>query len=403
MLSGIVHDSILVLAWLLAFVWWRRSIEALRGIRTMLDLTELDRDTLPQLIDHQPPHLTVVVPARDEATSIEATLRSLFSQTGIRLQIVAVDDRSVDATGAKMDALATDAASGPHAYEVLHIRELPSGWLGKPHALAKGVERAKAPWLLFTDADVLFVPEALHLALRTAIREKVDHFVLAPTLISERLAEAAIQATIQVLGHFIARLWKIGDPNARDAFGVGGFSMVRREALSTIGGIDRLRMEVVEDVSLGWLIKREWHGRSLMVLGPGLVRLRWLNGTFGIVRLLEKNAFAGMRYNVPMTLVVCLSLLLHALVPLAALAEGPWGMVAAALTYSGIAIGIHANRKLNRISPLLALMFAPSVLIVVWAFLRSMALTLVRGGVVWRGTLYPLNELKKGMVHFWLA
>lgn len=403
MLSGIAHDTILVLAWLLAFVWWRRSIEALRGIRTMLDLTELDRDALPQLPDHQPPHLTIIVPARDETTSIEATLRSLFSQTGIRLQIVAVDDRSVDGTSERMDALRAEAAASPHQYEVVHIRELPSGWLGKPHALAHGVERAKAPWLLFTDGDVLFAPDALHLALRTAIRENVDHFVLAPTLISETPGEAAVQAAIQLLAHFATRAWKIGDPKAKDAFGVGGFSMVRREALSAIGGIDRLRMEVVEDVSLGWLIKREWHGRSLMVLGPGLVRLRWLNGTFGIVRLLEKNGFAGFRYSIALTLTACLSLLLHALVPLVALAEGPWGIAAAALTYTGIVIGIYANRKLNQLSPLLALVFAPSVLVVVWAFLRSMVLTLVRGGVVWRGTHYPLADLKKNMVHFWLA
>lgn len=403
MLSGIAHDTILVLAWLLALVWLRRSIEARSGIRTMIDLTEIDQDALQQLPDHQPPHLTVIVPARDEATSIEATLRSLFSQTGIRLQIVAVDDRSMDGTGEKMDALATEAASGPHAYQVLHIRELPSGWLGKPYALAKGIERADAPWLLFTDADVFFAPDTLHLALRTAIRENVDHFVLAPTLISETPGEAAVQAAIQLLAHFATRAWKIGDPKAKDAFGVGGFSMVRKEALTAIGGIDRLRMEVVEDVALGWLIKREWHGRSLMVLGPGLVRLRWLHGTFGIVRLLEKNGFAGFRYSIALTLTACLSLLLHALVPLVALAEGPWGIAAAALTYLGIAIGIYANRKLNQLSPVLALFFAPSVLIVAWAFLRSMFLTLFRGGVVWRGTRYPLDDLKKNMVHFWLA
>lgn len=400
MLSGIAHDTILVLAWLLAFVWLRRSIEALRGIPTVTDLTEIDRVAWPQLPDDRSPHLAVIIPARDEAETIDGTLRSLLAQTGIRLQIVAVDDRSSDDTGEKMDALRAEAATSPHQFEVVHIRELPSGWLGKPNALAKGIEHSNAPWLLFTDADILFAADALHLALRTAIRENADHFVLVPTLLTNTLGESAVLATIQVLGHFIARLWKIGDPNAKDAFGVGGFSMVRREALTAIGGIDRLRMEVVEDVSLGWLIKREWHGRSLMVLGPGLVQLRWLNGTFGIVRLLEKNGFAGFRYSIALTLTACLSLLLHALVPLAALTEGPWGVAAAALTYTGIAIAIRANRKLNQLSPWLALMFAPSLLIVVWAFLRSMFLTLMRGGVVWRGTLYPLKELKKNMVPF---
>lgn len=401
--STALQDAILIAAWLLALIWFLRSIEALHGMRSMLDLTLIDRNLLPSLPDQQAPHLTVIVPARDEAGSIEATLRLLFAQTGIRLQILAVDDRSTDGTGETMEKLRAGASPGPHAYEALHVRALPEGWLGKPHALARGVERAQAPWLLFTDGDILFAPDALHLALRAAIREKADHFMLAPTLIAESWGEKAIQATLQVLGYFAARPWKIGDPKAKDAFGVGGFSLVRREALDAIGGMERLRMEVVEDVGLGWLIKREAQRRSLMVLGPDLVRVRWLRGMFGIVNLLEKNAFAGMRFSVPMTTLACLLLLIDALLPLAALAMGSWGVLAAALMFAAIAVGIHANRKLNGLSPLLALAFAPSVLMVAWAFFRSMALTLVRGGVIWRGTLYPLRELKKNMIGFRLT
>jgi glycosyltransferase involved in cell wall biosynthesis len=398
--AGLIHSIILGLAWLIALIWLRHSLMALYGIRSMLDLTELDRRTLSPLPPDDSPHVTVLVPARDEAESIETTLRSLLAQTGICLQIIAIDDRSSDTTGEKMDALSSEAALSPHTFEVLHLRELPSGWLGKPHALARGIDRAKAPWLLLTDGDVLFAPEALHLALRTAMREKADHFVLGPTLLSGSLGESAIVANLQILGHFVARLWKIGDPNAKDAFGVGGFGLMRREALAAIGGMERLRMEVVEDVSLGWLIKRELRGHSLMVLGPGLVRLHWVRGTLGIVRLLEKNGFAGMRYSVALMLAACLALLLHALVPLVALFAGPWGIAATILTYLGIALCIHANHKLNGHSPWLALFFAPCVLIFVFAFLRSTILTMTRGGVAWRGTLYPLAELKKHMVPF---
>ena len=400
MLSSAVHDTFLVAAWLLALAWLRRAVEALVGIPTMLDLTEIARSALPPLADQQSPHLTVVVPARDEGASIEATLRSLLAQTGIRLQIIAVDDRSTDGTGETMDKLRGEALSGPHVYEVLHVRALPEGWLGKPHALARGIDQAKAPWLLFTDGDILFAPDALHLALQVAIREKADHFMLAPTLIAESWGERAIQATIQVLGNFVARPWKIGDPNAKDAFGVGGFSLVSRAALAAIGGMERLRMEVVEDVGLGWLIKREAHRRSLMVLGPDLVRVRWLRGMFGIVKLLEKNAFAGMRFSVTMAVVVCIALLIDAFLPLAALGVGPWGVTAAVVMYAAVAIGIYANRRLNGLSSWLALAFAPAVLIMAWAFFRSMWLTLERGGVVWRGTLYPLKELKEGMASF---
>lgn len=394
---------VLVLAWVLALLWLGRSIEALFGIRAMIDLTELDEAALPLLPVDSSPHLTVIVPARDEVTTIETTLRSLLAQNGIRLQIIAVDDRSTDGTAARMEALRVEAAASPHSYEVLHILELPEGWLGKPHALAQGIAQARAPWLLFTDGDILFASEVVGRALRTAIREQADHLVVAPTLLAESLAEKANQATIQVLGHFVARMWKVGDPKAKDAFGVGGFSMVSREALTAVGSMERLRMEVVEDVGLGWLIKREAGRRSLMVLGPNLVLLRWLHGAFGIVRLLEKNAFAGTRYSVPTTMLACFALLTDAFLPLAALFLGPWGVLAAALMYASVALGIYANRKLNRRSPLLAILFAPCVLIVAWAFFRSMLLTLVRGGVVWRGTLYPLKELKKHMAGFRLT
>lgn len=395
---GVLSLVVIVLAWLLALVWLSRMVEALRGIPAMIDLTEIDGRALPPLPENGAPHVSVIVPARDEMDTIEATLRSLLAQTGIQLQIVAVDDRSTDGTGEKMDALAREAGPGPHQTDVVHIRELPSGWLGKPHALAQGVGRATASWLLFTDGDVLFAPDALHLALRTAIREKTDHFVLAPTLIAGSLGEKAVQATIQVLGHFLARMWKIGDPKAKDAFGVGGFGLIRREALAAVGGMERLRMEVVEDVGLGWLIKREARRHSLMVLGPGLVRLRWIRGFFGIAGLLEKNAFAGMRFSVPLTVLGCIALLVDALLPLVALAAGPWGISAAVTIYIAIGMGMRANRKLNGLSLVLALAFAPCVLVVTWAFLRSMALTLARRGVIWRGTLYPLADLKRGMV-----
>jgi hypothetical protein len=396
----VAHYSVLVLAWLLALVWVRRAWETLRGMRSMIDITQLDQNTLPQLPEEQALHVSVIVPARDEEDTIETTLRSLLAQTGIHLQIVAVDDRSGDSTGAKMDALAHEAAGGPHQLDVLHIHELPSGWLGKPHALAQGVKRARAPWLLFTDGDVIFAPEALHLAVRTAIREHADHFVLAPTLISQTIGAAATQATSQVLAHFVTRVWKIADDKAKDAFGVGGFNLVRAEAMAALGGIERMRMEVVEDVALGWLVKRELKRHSLIVLGPGLVKLHWIQGIFGIVKLLEKNAFAGMRFSVGMAFAAVLGLVLHAMVPFAALAAGPWGTAAGASIYLGIALSFAATRRLNGLSPWLAAFFAPCALILAWAILRSMVVTLARGGVIWRGTLYPLAELKMDMVKF---
>ena len=396
--TEVLRPALIILAWLMALSWLFRSLTALRGMASVLDLTTLDKNLLPPLPQSTVPDVTVVVPARDEQESIEATLESLLRSEGVRAQIVAIDDRSQDRTGELMDALASRTHKGSNTLEVIHNRDLPQGWLGKPHALALGVARARAPWLLFTDGDVTFAPETLELALRSATKTGADHFVLVPTLTHEGVLTAGVQGSIQALGQWAARMWKVQDPKAKDFFGVGGFNLLRADAVQAFGGMERLRMEIVEDVSLGWLVKKELHRKSMMVLGPGLVRIEWMQGPFGIVRLLEKNAFAGFRYSLATAVVAITMLCLQAVVPLLALAAGPWGIAACVTLYCSVAMSFHANRKLNSISPLLAVLYAPSVMILAWAFLRSTILTIKRGGVAWRGTLYPLAELKRAMI-----
>lgn len=152
----VLRPTLIVVAWLMALSWLHRSVTALRGMATVLDLTAIDKESLPGLPESNCPDVTVVVPARDEQNSIGANLESLLRSEGIRAQIVAVDDRSEDRTGELMDAAASRSNEGSNTLEVIHNRDLPAGWLGKPHALALGVALARAPWLLFTDGDVLF-------------------------------------------------------------------------------------------------------------------------------------------------------------------------------------------------------------------------------------------------------
>ncbi len=396
--AEVLRPTLIILAWLMALSWLHRSVMALRGMTSVLDLTAIEEDQFPALPESNAPDVTVVVPARDEQDSIVASLESLLGSEGVRAQIVAIDDRSEDRTGELMDAVASTSNKGSNTLEVIHNRELPQGWLGKPHALALGVARARAPWLLFTDGDVTFAPEALELSLRAATKTGADHFVLVPTLTHEGVLAAGVQGAIQALGQWAARMWKVEDPDAKDFFGVGGFNLLRADALEAFGGMERLRMEIVEDVSLGWLVKKELRRKSMMVLGPGLAKIAWMQGPFGIVSLLEKNAFAGFRYSIGTAVVASALLGLQAVVPLLAVAAGPWGVGACVTLYCSVAMSFHANRKLNNISPLLAILYAPSVVILAWSFLRSMILTIKRGGVAWRGTLYPLAELKRAMI-----
>jgi glycosyltransferase involved in cell wall biosynthesis len=366
---------------------------------TLPDLSRMDATALPPLQGGDGPDLSVIVPACNEEKSIEATLRSLLASTGLRLEIIAVDDRSTDGTGARMDEVAA-AVGGAHRLRVVHISELPKGWLGKPHAMAMGAREATAPWLLFTDGDVLFRPQTLELALRHAEVEKADHLVLVPTVVLKSWGEAASLGVMIVLGGWTIRLWKVADPRARDSVGVGAFNLVRRSVYEAVGGFKAMRMEVVEDLRLGWLVKRGGFAQRVAV-GPHLASIRWLQGNFAVVHAAEKNAFAAYRYRVGMTLLAGLGLALQIVWPLLAIAAGGWSLAAGLLTYAAIAMTYAANRRETLVPPWMALLFAPAAAVVLYALLRSMVLTLDRNGVEWRGTRYPLEELRRNAGRLW--
>jgi glycosyltransferase involved in cell wall biosynthesis len=385
--------------WLLALGWLWQAVAALRGMPTLPDLTRLDMTTLPELSGSDGPHLTVIVPACNEEKAIQATLRSLLASTGLRLEIIAVDDRSTDRTGKRMNEIAEESSGGPHSLKVIHNHQLPEGWLGKPHALTLGAECASAPWLLFTDADVVFSPTALELALRYMLQQNADSLVLMLTLLFKNSSEGAAFAAFQAMSQWSIRLWKVADPRARDFFGAGGFSLVRREVYTRLGGLERLRMEVIEDLSFAWMVKRGGYSPRIVV-GPGLAEIHWIQGALGIVSLLEKNGFAGFRYRMWLTLLVCLGFAVQMAYPLWAMATGGWGLLAGLLTYTFITLTYVANRRVTQVPPWLALFFAPATAILLYAILRSMILTLMRGGVSWRGTLYPLAELRQNMVRW---
>lgn len=383
-------------SWMLAAAWLGKGIAALRGMARLPDLSRTDLNALPAIPSHNEPDLTVVVPARDEEAGIESCLRSLLASTGVRLEIVAIDDRSTDRTGERMEAIASEHrfVRSPHQLELIHITELPAGWLGKPHALATGARSARAPWILFTDGDVIFSPRALELALREAAVLRADHLLLIPTLIMHSVGERAVLTAMQALALWAVRYWRVGDPRAKDSMGAGGFNMIRREVYNQIGGFDALRMEVLEDLFLGYRAKRGGFAQKI-VLGPDLVRVRWIVGAFAISRLVEKNGFAVTRYRTGLHLLVCFSFIVDAILPLAAIAWGGWSTIAGLAAYLGILLSYQASRRITRVSAWYAITFGPAVLLVAWAFLRSMFLALARGGIMWRGTLYSLAELRR--------
>ena len=395
------HLWLAIVEWLLALVWTSRVLSALCMLPRVPDLLHPQYAAPCAPLPGGSPLICVIVPARNEEAAIEATLRSLLAIEGVPIEIIAVDDRSEDATGAIIDRIAAEALRAGKRLRVLHVRELPEGWMGKTYAMAAAAREATTDWLLFTDADVVFRKDSICRAMKLIEERPSDHFVLYPTVVVESFGERMMIGCFIALSVWGARPWRIDDPRARrDAIGVGAFSLVRRSVYQALGGYEALRMEVVEDLRMGHSIKAAGY-QQRVAFGRDLIRIRWARGAVGVVRNLSKNAFAIVRFKTWMLLGVCAALLAMNVLPVAGFFVGAWAATAAAVTLGMVALLYRAYQRQTGISWLYALTFPIGTCVFVYALLQSMVLALARGGVRWRGTLYPLRELRKHAGPMW--
>lgn len=383
--------AMVVLSWGIAVFWSWCGLTAARYLPRLPNLLQAD----PQDAAGDPegdPELTVVIPARDEAAAIEDCVRSLLAQS-VPVAIIAVDDRSTDETGAILERLAREAEG--KLLKVIRVESLPEGWLGKPYAMALAARQADTPWLLFTDADVIFRPEVLQRALRYVQRTNADHLVLMPTLILHTPGEKMIAGFLQVLSLLWWRPWRVADPGKKESIGIGAFNLIRSDVYRSVGGFEALRMDLLDDVRIGAEVKRAGY-RQTIAFGPGMIRLHWASGALGMARNLTKNFFANFAFR-PLALIgSCVWLGLLCFAPLAGLFGG-WAVLAPSLISLAM-IGLHyrcAARSFGVPHAVWALTMPVAAALVLWAMLRSMAVTLLRGGVEWRGTFYPLSELRR--------
>lgn len=335
------------------------------------------------------PALSVIIPARNEAATIEPALRSLLAADYPALEVIAVNDRSTDGTGALLDRLAGEDAR----LKVLHVEALPPGWMGKSHALHLGTRQASGEYLLFTDADVHFAPQSLRRALAYAAAHELDHLVVLPEL----QAKAALlrMLLIQFLAGFllIFRPWRVRRSRRRYV-GVGAFNLVRRSAYQAIGGHQAVAMTPLDDTLLGKRLKQAG-AKTDALLGNGCVMVDWYPSTRAMIDGLTKNGFAAFDYRLSKLLAATVLIGLVACWPPVGLFLGTLpGQLASAAT---LGLGAATLYVLLRQTdwPRWILLLAPlGTLLSLYMCWRSAALALYHGAVMWRGTAYPLAELK---------
>jgi Glycosyl transferase family 2 len=352
------------------------------------------------------PRLSVVVACRNEEAAIRAAISSLLDQDYPNLEVVAVDDRSEDRTGALLDQLARERP----ALRVAHLESLPAGWLGKTNALQHGAAAATGEWLLFTDADILFAPGTLRRAVAWAVRDQLGHAVALPHFVAPGFLERGFVSFFGMLLLVHLEVNSLVQAGSRGFIGVGAFNLVRRDAYEAIGGHTRLRLEVADDVKLGLLLRRSGVREGAADSG-GLVRVRWQRGFFASMRGLLKNSFAGNEFRwrgvarsvlgLPLATTlpaVCLLLPTHVLAPSSAALGLAIRLVAAAALLVPVVLHGATARRVAGGRGHEGLLVPIAGLCLAGVMLTSALLTKLRGAVIWRGTRYPLDELEANCV-----
>ncbi len=381
---------------ILALAWFSRIVDAAIGMPGVADVSRPEWNRNPATPAGNP-RVSIIVPALNEEETIEQALNMLLALDYENYEVIAVNDRSTDRTGEIMDRVAARSES-PGRLRVIHHYALPAGWLGKPHAMWTAANQATGEWLLFTDADVLFKPDSLRRALAYAESGSADHVVLFPHVIMKQPGEYMMIAFFQTMFLFGHRPWKVADPSTDDHMGVGAFNLVRRQVYDAIGTYKALRMEVVDDMKLGKVVKRAGFAQR-NVFGGDLISIRWACGAMGVVNNLTKNFFAVLSFQTWRAILSAIALAFLNLGPFfgVVLAHG-WARSAYAVALGSMFVVYVGMSSRSKVPPYYFLLHPVSSVLFIYALLRSMLVTLRNGGIIWRGTKYPLDELRKGLV-----
>ena len=335
------------------------------------------------------PRVSLIVPASNEGETLPSALSSLLALDYPNYEIVVVDDRSTDGTGA---AIAAAAARDPRVRPV-RVDVLPDGWLGKVHAQTRGIDAATGDWLLFTDADVVFGKDALRRAVAHVQAKNLEHLVIVARGRPPTFALDVVECALATMLHGAAAVSR----SKERVVGSGQFSMVKRSALDKSDGLAWLKMEPADDFGLSLLMKRSGAAQEFFI-SRGDVSWVWYPSFMAMVRGFEKNLFpVATGYRAVPALVIAFGIFAFNVGPFVGTIAFGWpGLGLSALALLALLSATIARQRLSgrRFSVLVC---GPlGQLVLAFVLVRSMVVVLGGGGIRWRGTFYPLAALRAG-------
>jgi len=367
---------------------------AIVGIPLFVGMRRIGRVSDVEPLTGVGPRVSIIVAARNEARNIRAGVESLLSLDYEPLEFIAVNDRSTDDTG----EILNEIAAADVRLKVVHLEQLPPGWLGKNYALHRGTEHATGELLLFTDADVVMEPSILRRAVRYLIEHDIDHL---PMMFQVRMPNWVLESIVIAFSIYLmsfCRPWNSPNPKSSAHIGIGGFNLLRTSVYREIGTLEAIRMRPDDDLKLGKLVKL--HGfRQELLQATDLMFVPWYASLGEMIKGLEKNAFSGLDYHIGFTLFTIGMILTFNVFPFVApfVTTGLawWVYVAVVASLLAMAAGAAKCGGL-RLSCSLGFPFGAAMM--AYIELRTMIVNLASGGIRWRETHYPLAELKANKV-----
>jgi glycosyltransferase involved in cell wall biosynthesis len=384
-----IHWIIVTWVVLACLAWSWSYLKASYTLRSIQRIKDLQPQT-PQNY----PKLSIIISACNEAHTLQQAMRTILKQNYPDLEIILVNDRSTDDTGSLVDQLAAQ----DNRIVPVHVTHLPAGWLGKVHALHVGCQKATGEWLLFTDADIHFAPGVLRKTVAFCLEQQLDHLTIAPEVYSQSFWLDVTQAAFALLFFANLKTAGIGKPKSDYIAGIGAFNLVQKAALARTEGFSWLRMEVLDDLGLG-LMLHQAGAKSGLLIGTDEIGLAWYPSLPAMMRGLEKNLFgaaAQYRYSRLLATIAVFWLinLGWAIALFQPLGSWLWELGIAAfgcvLLYNWAVL-----TEIKRWKPAYLLTPIGQVILSVMV-LRSAFCCWRQQGIIWRGTQYPLQELRAG-------
>ena len=343
-----------------------------------------------QIIDPWPV-VSIIVPARNEADSIEEALKSVLALDYPNKEIIVINDRSTDATG---DILARLAQEYPEL-QLITIDRLPSGWLGKNHALQRGAISASGDLLLFTDADIIMQPSLLRRAVSCFLTHRLDHLAIGPSFLTKGVLLNSVISVFLVVFTLYTRPWEVRRAHCKGHIGIGAFNLVRASAYRDSGEHYSIALRPDDDMRLGRQLKEQGY-RQEVIFGDKAISVEWYGSLREMIIGLEKNSFAGIDYQMTKLIASTVALFAFFIWPFVALLATSgmlwWGNLLIVILL-GLCFRLTAG--VVGMSGFYYLGFPFGIAVIIHIMWRSALRILLRGGMEWRETFYALDELRE--------